>query len=264
MLSWYARPLRPPSSEEILVKLIPPTVEEKRPVEEKPAPRAQRPPPIAKPPQQQKLSRETPLPPERPAPAELPPGQPAPVARSGAELPAKNPELKATETHRSDERNAPPEFDRSQNGIIVRRELPSLKELLPPLYRSTSEERSSDRAPVRLDNRDPAHIAYMNRVKQALDIAWNDPRVVRSASKPWSFEGRPVVQFVIREDGEVEDLHLIQTSGYSVLDQEAIQVVLAAAPHFGAIPRSVGKRSILIDLAIRYENRGMSYSFTPR
>jgi TonB family protein len=71
-----------------------------------------------------------------------------------------------------------------------------------------------------------------------------------------------VVRFTRAENGDLEELYITRTSGYAVLDQEALRVVAAAAPHFGHVPRSFGKRPI--DVTFIYEKDNVTYSFAPR
>ncbi len=40
-----------------------------------------------------------------------------------------------------------------------------------------------------------------------------------------AYEGRPVIEFIVRKDGYVRDAKVKKTSGYESLDQEALRVV---------------------------------------
>jgi TonB family protein len=259
--AWGNRPVRPPPMEEILVKLLPPPA-----AQERPAPRAAAPAPResapATPPQSSKqLARQTPR--DRPHPAELPPGQHAKIDRPGAEMPprSKPAPSSTTETKPAAEpAQTSVETAKNDKALLAG---PTLKDLLPPVYQPSSAEKSGDeRTPIRLDSRDPRYTEYLSRVKQALQLAWSDPTVARSAIKPFGLEGKLVVQFTPDENGGVEEILLTRTSGYAFMDQEALRVIAAAAPHFGRPPRSFGKRPI--DVTFIYEKDSVSYSFVPR
>jgi len=252
--TWGNRPVRPAPMEEILVKLLPPPA-----AQEKPAPRAAAPAPPPQPAKQ--VARETPR--EKPTRAELPLGQHAKIDRPGAEIPPKK-EKKVTPEKPVENIPEEPEFATADDGqAIASRSLPTLKELLPPIYRAYPNSRNDDSTPVRLDSRDPLQKRYLDRVKQALNIAWDDPRVAPSVRQPYGVEGRAVVEFVIRETGQIDNLRIIKSSGYAPIDQEVVRVVIAAAPHFGPIPRDVGAKSLLITLGVTFENSGWSYSLSP-
>jgi len=150
----------------------------------------------------------------------------------------------------------------TNDNTIVQSRLPTLRELLPPVFQPNSENGTKDQAPIRLDSRDPRYSDYLRRVKQALNLAWYDPTVARSAVKPYGIDGKLVVRFTPGDNGDVEELYITHTSGYAVLDQEALRVVAAAAPHFGRPPRSSGKHPI--DVTFIYEKDSVSYSFAPR
>ena len=245
--------------EEILVKLLPPPAAQEKPAPRVPAPAPRAAAPAPPPPKQ---AREMPR--EKPTRAELPLGQQAKIDRSGAEIQSKKEKQVTAEKKPVENTPEEPEFETAENGqIIASRSLPTLKELLPPIYRPYSNSRSDDSTPVRLDSRDPVQKRYLDRVKQALNIAWDDPRIAPSVRQPYGVEGRAVVEFVIRDTGEIENLRVIKSSGYSPIDQEVIRVVIAAAPHFGPIPRDVGARSLIISLGVTFENLGRSYSLSP-
>jgi periplasmic protein TonB len=253
VFTWGNRPMRPPPMEEILVKLLPP------PAQEKPAARAGSPAPQSTP----KAARENTR--ERSERAELPPGQHAKIDRPGAEATPRKPAVqkKPSEKTAAEKPQPTPDFETSNDDIaMVDRSASSLKELLPPLYRDYSDTRNNDSKPVRLDSRDPRYVEYLQGVKHALDLAWSDPSVARSAVKPFGIDGKLVVRFTRSESGDLEELYITRTSGYAVLDQEALRVVAAAAPHFGHVPRTFGKRPI--DVTFIYEKDNVTYSFAPR
>jgi TonB family protein len=240
VLSWYGRHDRQTIPDPIRVTVIPPVEQRKQAA---PPPRAL---PAPKP------FRDS------PTPAELPPGQPAKKSRPGAEAPGKTPG-QVTKENQINERLATSKTTTVENGIAIDRELPTLKDLLEPIYRPFSEGNRGE--PIRLDSRDPKHVGYLKRIHHAIDMAWRNPEVAKSAAMSYGFEGTAVVQFRIGQSGQLEDIHLLRSSGYAILDQEVIRVVQAAAPHFGVIPRLIGKSEVLIDATFIYENETLTYDF---
>ncbi|HEX9445882.1 MAG TPA: TonB family protein [Candidatus Binatia bacterium] len=261
VLNWYSRQLRPPLPESIPITVLSAPEPRAAPRE---AARPGSPPP--------KIARQIPRAASTPTRAELPPGQPAKIDRSGAEQPTQNTQQKSLENERQEpvkdqtaERPVTPDFETTKkSGATVARALPTLQDLLPPVYQATPAPEKSrvEQAPVRLDSRDPRFSAYLRRVKQALEIVWTDPSVAQSATRPYGIEAKLVVRFTPAEDGQVDEIYLTRTSGYATLDQEAIRVIVTASSRFGPPPRSFGKRPI--DVTFIYEKDSVSYSFTPR
>lgn len=68
-----------------------------------------------------------------------------------------------------------------------------------------------------------AHFEYIRNIIQSKIIY---PQVARK--NEW--QGRVVVSFVVCVDGSVEDIHIRESSGYSLLDMNVIQTVRKAAP----------------------------------
>jgi protein TonB len=258
MFMFHGRSLRPPVMEEIPIKILA-APEPPAPAVEKPAPRRSPPAPKAKAP------RETPSN-EKLARAELPPGQHAKIDRSGVEAPAKK--IKKSEPppveKNSDEEQETktPRVATADNGREVIQQMPTLEDLLPPGMRMANKNGVEEQAPIRLDSRDPRYTDYLNRVRQALKLAWADPTIARSAARPFGIDGKLIVRFTQTDTGELDELYITRTSGYDMLDQEALRVVAAAAPNFGRPPRSYGKRTF--EVTFIYEKNTISYTFTPR
>jgi TonB family protein len=250
--TWGNRPVRPAPMEEILVKLLPPPA-----TQEKPGPRAAPPRATAPtPPPPKQVAR------ERPRPAELPPGQKAKIDRSGAEAPPTKYQPTAPENKALDKPKESNLETADDGRSIFAQRSPTLEDLMPPVIQPSSPPKPRSTAePIRLDSRDPKYSEYLKRVKQALDLAWYDPTVARSVVKPFGIDAKLVVRFLPNDKGEIEELYLLRTSGYAMLDQEAIRVISAAAPYFGRPPRD-GNRPI--DVTFVYEKNTTSYNFTAR
>jgi TonB family protein len=253
VFTWGSRPVRPAPMEEILVKLLPPAAPQERPAPRAATPRTAKPAP--QPPKQ--LAR------DKPTPAELPPGKPAKIDRPGAEAPSTKYVQPTEPENKTVDKQNESNFETSDNGrSIFAQRSPTLNDLMPPVVQPSSppKPRSTAEA-IRLDSRDPKYSEYLKRVKQALDLAWYDPTVAKSVVKPFGIDAKLVVRFLPNDKGEIEELYLLRTSGYAMLDQEAIRVISAAAPYFGRPPRD-GNRPI--DVTFVYEKNSTSYNFTAR
>lgn len=87
---------------------------------------------------------------------------------------------------------------------------------------------------ISLDTTDKRYVSYARIIKEALMAQWQYPQ----QAKENLVEGRTFLLFTLSRDGTLQDLQIIDSSGYKVLDDEAIRAVKAAAP-FPAFPGSV-------------------------
>jgi protein TonB len=75
-----------------------------------------------------------------------------------------------------------------------------------------------------------------------------------SRAKMHDWEGKVIVQAVIREDGSIVDLMVAESSGHEVLDQDALLVVKTASPL--TLKHPIGKAQVPILIPISYRLDG--------
>lgn len=185
---------------------------------------------------------------------------PAEIAKKSTLLPEETektaPEIRP-EKERKRQEPKQPTVDREQF-TILQRPLPSLKELLPPPTWSASRDRSSGREePVRLDTREPKYISYFNSIKRAIELVWEYP----APALRHGVQGKLVLEFTILANGSLDAARLIRSSGFSVLDQEAIRAVTAASP-FHPIPPWIGKNRLDIIASFEYLDNRLNYRYS--
>lgn len=189
------------------------------------------------------------------------PSQAFKVAKKSTRLtdePAKAPRnLPETERRREEPESDKPEL--REKDTLVHRPLPTLKELLPPATLSPSEGgRSNREEAVRLDTREPKYVSYLTSVKRAIELVWEYPE----PALRHRLQGRLILEFRILGNGNLERTQLVRSSGFPVLDQEAIRAVEAAAP-FHPIPPWVGKTRLDIIASFEYYDNRLKYGFVP-
>jgi len=142
---------------------------------------------------------------------------------------------------------------------IVQRPLPTLKELLPPVTWAPSRERGSeDEGAVRLDTKEPKYISYFTSIKRAIELVWEYPEPALRQG----LQGKLVLEFTILSNGQLEKTRLIRSSGFTMLDQEALRAVQAAAP-FHPIPPSIGKTRLEVIASFEYHDNRVRYGIAP-
>jgi TonB family protein len=77
------------------------------------------------------------------------------------------------------------------------------------------------------------YLTYMLGLKRRIELIWQYPPQASASG----IQGDLLLNFTIRQDGQLTDVTLIQSSGYRVLDAEAIRAVRAAAP-YAPLPES--------------------------
>jgi len=139
-----------------------------------------------------------------------------------------------------------------ERSIVAERQLPTVKELLPPITYSSSGTRGS--APVSLNTKDPAYVSYFNRIKQAIEINWEYPEL----AKRYGLQGKLALEFTIAADGQLEQLRLVRSSGSQLLDDEALRAIKAAAP-FPRIPSWIKGSPLPISASMEYSDSRLNY-----
>lgn len=192
---------------------------------------------------------------------------PARVARKSTPVPAeagkRTQEFSRQELSKQDlskdERLTGPEQQERGRYTIVQRPLPTLKELLPPAIWSPSIEQPNNKeGPIRLDTREPKYVSYFTSIKRAIEHVWEYPE----SALRLGLQGKLVMEFTISGDGHLEGTRLIRSSGFSVLDQEAVRAVQTAAP-FHAIPPWIGKSRLEVVASFEYHDNRLKYGFVP-
>ena len=89
---------------------------------------------------------------------------------------------------------------------------------------------------LRLDSRDPEFLPYLANLKRRIQNEWVYPE------EAWSrgVSGELLLVFTLNKSGSMTSLRLVQSSGFPVLDLEALRAVKQAAP-FDPFPPQMGE-----------------------
>ena len=66
------------------------------------------------------------------------------------------------------------------------------------------------------------------------------------------YEGQVDIKFKILADGQVENVEIVNPSGYDILDDEAVRTIIQAAP-FSPIPEAIAKAYLWIKVPVVFE-----------
>lgn len=143
-----------------------------------------------------------------------------------------------------------------EKSILAERQLPTVKELLPPIDWSSGQPRSN--APVSLNTQDPVYISYFNKIKQSIESQWEYPEIALR----YGLQGRLALEFTISGSGRLEQVRLIRSSGSQLLDEEAVRAIRAAAP-FPPIPPWIKSNPLSISASMEYHDNRLNSRFNP-
>lgn len=201
-----------------------------------------------------------PLPESKPREPVARPSRPKPkqaLARKTTPPSDKATPLPKKAKRRTPELQAPPLQARKRK-VIVRRPLPSLEELLPPINWSGSERESIEEGAIRLDTQEPEYVSYLSSIKRAIELVWQYPDLALRHG----LQGKLVLEFTVLGNGTLMGTRLIRSSGFSILDEEAIHAIQAAAP-FRPIPPWIEKNPLAIIASFEYLDSRLNYTFAP-
>jgi protein TonB len=151
------------------------------------------------------------------------------------------------------EKTAPRE-EPQQQIASAERQLPSLKELLPPITYSSNQRGGGAGGPVSLNTKDPQFITYFGSIKQSIELAWQYPDLALK----YGLQGKLLLEFIVLNTGELQSAVVLRSSGSHLLDDEALRAVKAAAP-FKPIPPWLGKDRIDIIATFEYLDNRLNY-----
>jgi protein TonB len=151
---------------------------------------------------------------------------------------------------------APPRENVVEN--LSERRLPTMQELLPPTTWSSNGASNGRDAAIALNTRDPQYITYFNSIKRSIEIVWEYPE----AALRYGLQGKLLLQFTILNNGELESMQIVRSSGSNLLDQEALRAMKAAAP-FRPIPPWIDKKKLTIMASFEYLDNRLNYRLMP-
>jgi len=125
---------------------------------------------------------------------------------------------------------------------------PSLRDQIAGLGSGlTADAGGSARRTVPLDSREPRFLDYLARLKRHIQGEWMYPEEARRVG----MGGELVLIFTLNKAGTLTYIRLVESSGFPVLDEEALRAVKAAAP-FDPFPPQMGDEPWNISAIFRY------------
>lgn len=191
----------------------------------------------------------------RPAVVESRP-QPAPPAAEPSPIPEARPEEKIPATVTEHQGTPPSDLTASRQEPrqpSVQTERPVPPQANPP-QPGRLETASKQQAPASAAPAPPSPSAQKRDYGWLAEALWK--RIEQLKQYPVSarlnrWEGKVVLRAVIMDDGNLADLKVAKSSGYEVLDQDALEILRQTAPI--KLPQPLGRPQIVIHVPISYQ-----------
>ena len=102
-------------------------------------------------------------------------------------------------------------------------------------------EDSDDNEPISLDTKEVKYADYFARIKHQIELVWVYPLTAAERG----ISGDLSLTFRISKDGNLMGVHLVEQSGYEILDVAALKAVKEAAP-FYPFPKNIQRDKLTI------------------
>jgi periplasmic protein TonB len=132
----------------------------------------------------------------------------------------------------------------AEKSIVAKSALPPIQDILPRERR------------IPLGTKEPRYASYLENVRRAIDFNWEYPELALL----YGLQGKLIVEFTILANGRIEFLTLVRSSGSTLLDEEALRAIRAAAP-FPRIPTTMSANRLLISASMEYHDGRLKYQF---
>lgn len=114
----------------------------------------------------------------------------------------------------------------------------------------TDQEKVPPKDTISLNTDDLKYFSYALKLKSKIEYVWRYP----AQASERGIQGDLLLNFTILKDGQVTDVRVVSTSGYDLLDEEAVRAIKAAAP-FAPLPDSWHQDQLTITGHFLYSNR---------
>jgi len=180
-----------------------------------------------------KVKRET-LPKSAPKPRKMEP----PVEKKAEPIPSPSKAPSEKKAEKSDQmelavvRDMPPMESEPTLDTLM----PSIDRLLAPEMEQDLPDNVDEGKEVSLNTTEFRYASYFAKLKNKIQMVWRYPQAARIAG----LQGQLTLRFVLNGDGTLKEVQVVKSSGFPILDEEAVKAVKRAAPYY-AIPKSIGK-----------------------
>lgn len=125
--------------------------------------------------------------------------------------------------------------------------LPSLRDQLASIGKDVLRDSGEAKRTINLDDRAPDLLPYLAKLKGRIQAIWGYPRPAREMG----LTGELLLVFTLNNTGTLTNLRMEYSSGFPILDEEAIRAVRAAAP-YDPFPPDMNETALNIRASFHY------------
>ena len=114
-------------------------------------------------------------------------------------------------------------------------------------------ETSKPDEPYTANTEDLKFLSYLAKIARDLEMVWKYPKEAGDRGQ----QGVTLVKIVIREDGTLNEAELVQSSGYPMLDDEALRAIKRIAP-YAPFPKAWHRSQWELTIQFTYELNGVA------
>jgi TonB family protein len=203
-----------------------------------------------------------PAPRSRPvAPAPLAPTAPHAAGRSGAQSPANEREgfsetVLPTISGRDSAPGAP---DANAPALSEPPSAPGLpfvsREEIDRMAGLYTDQSRSPKEPYTVNTEDLQYLSYIAQIARTLELVWQYPREAGDRGQ----QGVTVLKVLIRDDGTLDGVQMVRSSGYPMLDGEAQRAIKLIAP-YPPLPKVWHRAKWELTISFTYQLFGVAVS----
>jgi TonB family protein len=114
-------------------------------------------------------------------------------------------------------------------------------------------DQPKSKAPYEINTEDLQYLSYIAQIARTLELIWKYPKEAGDRGQ----QGQTVLKITILEDGTLQAAELMQSSGYTLLDGEALRAVKRLAP-YPALPKSWHRSQWDLTISFAYVLNGVA------
>jgi TonB family protein len=114
-------------------------------------------------------------------------------------------------------------------------------------------DQPKSKAPYEVNTEDLQYLSYIAQIARTLELIWKYPKEAGDRGQ----QGQTVLKITILEDGTLKAAELLQSSGFTLLDGEALRVVKRLAP-YQPLPKSWHRSQWDLTISFTYVLNGVA------
>ncbi|MEZ4741092.1 MAG: energy transducer TonB [Bdellovibrionota bacterium] len=118
-------------------------------------------------------------------------------------------------------------------------------------YQEYIDYKAEEGERIDLNTQEYRYVGYFTVLRKSIELVWNYP--IDAARKGW--QGTVQLEFTIAANGDVSNIKVLNSSGYSILDRAIVDALKLASP-FAPLPKGFGKERLVISGSFNYVLQG--------